>query len=120
MSTVGEEKYVDLKQICDQVDPDLFETLSWILLLNLDLIPADDVKINPNLLFSHLLMQQKYAEALEVAIKISNAGTPLSKRYIELLEKDPKLQKTNEIAETFFALVKRRIEIMEKLGIYHG
>ena len=41
MSTAREERYVDLKKICDQKAPELFDLLSWILLLNLDLVHKD-------------------------------------------------------------------------------
>ena len=119
MSTVGEERYVDLKKICDQIDPELFEELSWILLLNLDLVPKDAFEVNPNIRFSYLLMEQRYDQALEIANNIASKDTQLGRYYKELLAKDPKLKKTNEISETFFALAKRRIELIEKLGIYH-
>ena len=118
MSTVGEDRYVDLKKICDQVDPELFDILSWILLLNLDLIPHRDIDANSNLRFSYSIMNKNYDEAMKIAIKFSEGKTSLAKYYKELLDKDPKLAKTIKISETFFALAKRRIEIAEKLGIY--
>ncbi len=118
MSAVGEERYVDLKKICDQVEPELFDSLSWILLLNLDLIPEDDVKINPNIKFSYSLMQQEYEEAMKLANSLASGTTTLAQQYKNLLEKDPKLAKTKEVSELFFALAKRRIELMERLGIH--
>ena len=54
--SVAEQRYVDLKKICQKVDPNMFDTLSWILLLNLDLVPQEDIDGNPNLRFSHELM----------------------------------------------------------------
>ncbi len=117
MSTVREERYVDLKKICDQVNPEIFDTLSWILLLNLDLIPKEDIEVNPNLSFSYLLLQQDYEGAKKIANDFASGDTPFSKYYKKLLEIDPKLGKTIEISETFFALAKRRIELIEKLGI---
>ena len=119
MSTVREERYVDLKKICDQVEPELFDVLSWILLLNLDLVPKDDIDFNPNIKFSYSLMQQEYDQANQIAERMATGDSPLAKHYKELLEKDPKLAKTNQISETFFALAKRRIELFEKLGIHH-
>ena len=118
MSTAREERYVDLKKICDQVEPELFDVLSWILLLNLDLVPKEDVSIHPNINFSYSLMQQEYDEAKQLAESIANGDTPIAKHFKELFEKDPKLAKTIEISETFFALAKRRIELIEKLGIH--
>ena len=119
MSTVREERYVDLKKICDQVEPELFDVLSWILLLNLDLIPKDDIDNNHNIKFSYSLMQQEHGQAEEIAKRIAASDSPLAEHYKALLEKDPKLAKTNQISETFFALAKRRIELIEKLGIHH-
>ncbi|MCE7747838.1 MAG: hypothetical protein GPJ51_05535, partial [Candidatus Heimdallarchaeota archaeon] len=116
MSTVGEERYVDLKKICDQVEPELFDILSWILLLNLDLVPKDDININLNTKFSYSLMHQDYDEARKIANEFSKGDSTLANNYKQLLDKDPKLAKTIEISETFFALAKRRIELIEKLG----
>jgi len=118
MSTVREERYVDLKKICDQVEPELFDILSWILLLNLDLVPEEDAKLNPNIQFSYSLMQQDYDEAKRIANGFTSGDSTLSNHYKQLMEKDPKLEKTIQISETFFALAKRRIELIEKLGIY--
>ena len=117
MSTVGEERYVDLKKICDQVAPELFDTLSWIFILNLDLIPDRDIEANSNLRFSYHLMQQNYEEAKKIANDFAKKNISISKYYKKLLELDPKLEKTIEIAEIFFALAKRRIEVIRELGI---
>ena len=118
MSTVREERYVDLKKICDQIEPELFDILSWILLLNLDLVPEDDVKLNPNIQFSYSLMHQDYDEAKKIANEFSTGDSTLANHYKKLIDKDPKLDKTIQISETFFALAKRRIELIEKLGIH--
>jgi hypothetical protein len=117
MSAVREDRYVDLKKLCDKVAPDMFETLSWILIMNLDLIPQEDININPNLRFSHLLMYNKYDEAIALAKEIVASKNPISKHYEQMFELDPKLEKTIKVSESFFALAKRRIEVSEKLGI---
>jgi len=117
MSTPTEERYIDLKKLCDRVAPDLFDSLSWILIMNLDLIPEDDIGLNPNLQFSYALMYQKYKEADAIARSLSESENPISKRFKGLLKLDPDLSKTFEISQTFFALALRRIEIAEKLGI---
>lgn len=117
MSAVREERYVDLKKLCDKIAPDMFETLSWILMMNIDLVPEEDIDINPNLQFSHLLMIDKLTEAKELGKKMSDSTNPVSKHYKQLFELDPKLEKTKQIADGFFALAKRRLEIIERLGI---
>ena len=117
MSTTSEQRYVDLKKICDRVSPELFETLSWILLLNLDLVPEEDIEANPNMKFSYDLMNKKYDKAMEIAKSFADKNKPISSHYKDLLRLDPKLEKTIEIADTFFALAKRRKELQEKLGI---
>jgi hypothetical protein len=117
MSAVTEERYIDLQKLCDKVDPDLFEPLSWILMLNLDLVPEEEILVNQNLRFSYALMHQKLNEAMEIAKGIISSKNPISKHYNMLFKLDPDLSKTNEIAHTFFSLSLRRIEISEKLGI---
>jgi len=117
MSTVSEERYVNLRDLCDEVDSDLFEPLSWILILNLDLIPKRDIRANRNLSFSYNLMDEKYKEAESIAQEIISSKNPISKHYVRLLELDPNLKKTIEIARKFFALAHRRIEISKQLGI---
>ena len=117
MSTPLEERYTDLQKLCDNVEPKLFDALSWLLVLNLDLIPEEDIKANPNLLFSYNLMYGKTDEALEIAKKSANSNRPASKYYKEILSIDPDLSKTSEISLTFFALALRRIEVAAKLGI---
>ncbi|MHA1953919.1 MAG: hypothetical protein ACW96U_08235 [Candidatus Heimdallarchaeaceae archaeon] len=117
MSTVSEERYVDLSKLCDKVDSELFEPLSWILVLNLDLIPEEDIMANENLKFSFHLMHQRIKDAADIAKGIIESKNPISKHYNLLLKLDPDLLKTSEIARSFFALSLRRIEITEKLGI---
>jgi len=117
MSTPLEERYTDLKKLCDNIEPKLFNSLSWLLVLNLDLIPEEDIKANPNLLFSYKLMYGKTDEALQIANKSAKSGRPASKYYQEMLSIDPDISKTSEIANTFFALALRRIEVAAKLGI---
>ncbi len=117
MSTVSEERYVDLSKLCDNIDPELFDPLSWILVLNLDLIPEEDIMANENLKFSYHLMYQNIKEALAIANAIIASKSPISKHFNILLKLDPDLSKTFEIAQAFFALSRRRIEITEKLGI---
>ncbi len=117
MSTVRDERYVDLKQLCDKIAPEMFDTLSWILIMNLDLIPQEDIEINPNLRFSYLLMNNKYDEATTLGKELAASNNPISKHYKQMFEQDPKLEKTIKVAENFFALAKRRIEVTEKLGI---
>lgn len=117
MSTVGEERYVELKKLTDRIEPKLYDTLSWLLLLNLDLVPEEDIETHPNIKFSWLLMNNKTDEALEVAQSLASSNKPVAKHYKHLLEIDPKLEKTQEIANTFFALSFRRIELNKKLGI---
>ncbi len=117
MSTVTEDRYVDLKKICDKCEPKLFDILSWILLINLDLIPIEDLKAHKNLLFSYHLMNQDYKEAKYLAEEFASTDLPISKYYKDLLIFDPDLSKTKEISEMFFHLAKRRIEIIEKLGL---
>lgn len=117
MSAVSEERYVDLSILCDKVDPELFDPLSWIFVLNLDLIPEEDIMVNENLKFSYHLMYQRKKEASDIAKAIIASKNPISKHYDILLKLDPDLSKTFEIAKTFFALSLRRIEITKKLGI---
>ncbi|MCG3219986.1 MAG: hypothetical protein H7641_01280 [Candidatus Heimdallarchaeota archaeon] len=117
MSTVSEERYVDLRKLCDKVDSELFDPLSWILILNLDLIPVDDIMANENMKFSYYLMHQRNKEASDIAKVIAALKNPISKHYNMLLKLDPDLSKTFEIAQAFLALSLRRIEITEKLGI---
>ncbi|MHA1687415.1 MAG: hypothetical protein ACTSYD_13615 [Candidatus Heimdallarchaeaceae archaeon] len=117
MSTVGEERYVSLKKLTDRVDPELYETLAWLLLLNLDLVPEEDIETHPNIKFSWFLLQGKTDDALEIAMKLAEANIPVSKHYQHLLKLDPDLKKTQEVANTFFALAHRRIELSKKLGI---
>jgi hypothetical protein len=83
----AEQRYVDLKKLCERIDSELFDPLSWILLLNLDFIPQEDIEANPNLKFSFDLMNGDFDAALKTA------------KY-----------------ETFFALAKRRVELIEKSG----
>ena len=94
MSAVREDRYVDLKKLCDKVAPDMFETLSWILIMNLDLIPTEDIETNPNLQFSYLLMNNKYGEATALGNEIASSKNPISKHYKQMFELDPKLEKT--------------------------
>jgi len=49
MSAVREERYVDLKKLCDKISPEMFDTLSWVLMMNIDLVPVEDIEINLNL-----------------------------------------------------------------------
>ncbi|MHA1221947.1 MAG: hypothetical protein ACTSSG_01105 [Candidatus Heimdallarchaeaceae archaeon] len=111
------DKYVDLMKICKKVDPKMFEPLSWLLLLNLDLIPEEDLEANPNLRFSHDLMEGKYEDAKAIAQKYAQSDKPIAKHYKELLDLDPELEKTIQISQNFFALAKKRIELIKKLGI---
>jgi hypothetical protein len=115
--SIAEERYVDLKDICTKIEPNLFNSLSWILLLNLDLVPKGSLQKNANYLFSYNMMMGKYDDAMKIAQQTVNANRPNSKYYKEMLDIDPKLTKTKEIAKAFFILAKRRIEIAEKLGI---
>jgi hypothetical protein len=117
MSTPLEERYTDLQKLCDKVEPKLFDSLSWILVLNLDLIPEEDIKANLNLLFSYNLMYGKVDEAKSIADKISKSNRPNAKYYQEMLSIDPDLAKTIEISTIFFSLALRRIEVAAKLGI---
>ena len=117
MSTQTDDRYTDLKKICEKCEPKLFDILSWILLINLDLIPFEDIKTHNNLLFSYRLMNQDYKEAKYLAEEFASTDIPISKYYKDLLIHDPDLSKTKEISEMFFHLAKRRIEIAEKLGI---
>ena len=93
------------------------ETLAWLLLLNLDLVPEEDIETHPNIKFSWFLLQGKTDDALEIAMKLAEANIPVSKHYQHLLKLDPDLKKTQEVANTFFALAHRRIELSKKLGI---
>ena len=87
-------------------------------MINLDLIPIEDLKAHKNLLFSYRLMNQDYKEAKYLAEELASISLPISKYYKDLLVHDPDLSKTKEISEMFFHLSKRRIEIAEKLGIH--
>ena len=116
MSTTSEQRYVDLRKLCERIDPELFDPLSWILLLNLDLIPQEDIEINPNLKFSYELMNGKFEAALKIAKIFAESDKPIASHYTTLFKVDPNLTKTFEIAETFFSLAKRRAELMEKSG----
>ncbi len=116
MSTKAEQKYVDLKKLCERIDPELFDSLSWILLLNLDLIPQEDIEVNVNLKFSRELMNGNFKAALSIAKSIVESGRPIASHYKALFKVDPNLSKTFEVAETFFALAKRRTELIEKSG----
>ncbi len=117
MSVPLEERYTDLQKLCDRVEPKLFDSLSWILVLNLDLIPVEDIKANPNLLFSYNLMYGKVDEAKNIADELSKSDRPNAKYYQEMLNIDPDLSKTSDIGQTFFSLALRRIEVAAKLGI---
>ncbi len=117
MSAPTEERYVDLEKLTSRVAPELFESLSWLFLLNLDMIPEEDVKANKHLMFSYNLMNEKYDEAKTIAKAFSTKDIVISEHYKEMLRLDPELKKTIEIAHTFFALARRRIEIAQKLGI---
>ena len=117
MSTPLEERYTDLQNLCDKIEPKLFDPLSWLLVLNLDLIPEEDIKANPNLLFSYNLMYGKVDEARKIAEEIAKSKRPNAKYYQEVLGLDPDLSKTLEISITFFSLALRRIEVAAKLGI---
>jgi len=117
MSAPTEERYVDLEKLTSRVAPELFEPLSWVFLLNLDMIPEEDVKSNRHLMFSYNLMYQNYDEAKSIAAEFATKKVKVSQYYKKLLKLDPELTKTIEIAETFFALSRRRIELAEKLGI---
>ncbi len=116
MSTTAEQRYVDLRKLCERIDPDLFDPLSWILLLNLDLVPQEDIEVNPNLKFSYELMNGKFETALKIAKSFAKSDRPIASHYINLFKIDPNLTKTFEVAETFFALAKRRAELIEKSG----
>ena len=117
MSTETEDRYIDLKKLCEKCEPKLFDILSWILLINLDLIPVEDLKAHKNLLFSYHLMNQDYKEAKYLAEELASTNLSISKYYKDLLIHDPDLSKTKEISEMFFHLAQRRIMIAEKLGI---
>lgn len=117
MSTVSDDRYVDLRKLCDKIDPDMFEPLSWVLMLNLDLVPEDEILANQNLKFSYSLMHQNLKEATEIAKSIVDSKNPISKHYRMLFNLDPDLSKTFEISKTFFSLSLRHIEIAKKLGI---
>ena len=117
MSAPSEERYVDLEKLTSRIAPELFEPLSWILLLNLDMVPETEIKSNNHLMFSYNLMYQNYDEAKKLAAEFANKEVKVSKYYRELLKLDPDLTKTIEIAQTFFALSLRRIELTQKLGI---
>ncbi|MCK4897032.1 MAG: hypothetical protein KAS47_09490 [Candidatus Heimdallarchaeota archaeon] len=116
MSTTSEQRYVDLKKLCERIDPELFDPLSWILLLNLDLVPQEDIEVNPNLKFSSELMNGKFDGALEIAKIFAESDKPIASHYKDLFKIDPNLTKTFEVAETFFSLAKRRAELIEKSG----
>lgn len=116
MSTTAEQKYVDLKKLCERIDPELFDSLSWILLLNLDLIPQEELDANVNLKFSRELMNGDFKAALSIAKSIVESDRPIATHYKALFKIDPTLTKTFEVAETFFALAKRRTELIEKSG----
>lgn len=116
MSTTSEQRYVDLRKLCERIDSELFDPLSWILLLNLDLIPQEDIETNPNLKFSYDLMNGDFDNALKTAKYFAESKKPIASHYKDLFKIDPKLTKTFEVAETFFALSKRRVELLEKSG----
>ncbi len=116
MSTTSEQRYVDLKKLCERVDSELFDSLSWILLLNLDLVPEEDIEANANLKFSRELMTGNFKAALSIAKSIVDSDRPIAFHYKALFKVDPNLSKTFEVAETFFALAKRRTELIEKSG----
>lgn len=116
MSTTAEQRYVDLKKLCERVDPELFDPLSWILLLNLDLVPQEDIEANPNMKFSCDLMNGDFKDALKIAKNYAESDKPIATHYKDLFKVDPDLTKTFEVAETFFALAKRRSELIEKSG----
>ena len=116
MSATSDQRYVDLKKLCERVDSELFDPLSWILLLNLDLVPQEDIEVNPNLKFSYDLMLGKHEEAFEIAKSFAESDKPISSHYKDLLKLDPDLSKTKEITDTFFSLAKRRIELLDDLG----
>ncbi|MHA1346039.1 MAG: hypothetical protein ACTSVO_13255 [Candidatus Heimdallarchaeaceae archaeon] len=116
MSTTAEQRYVDLKKLCERVDPELFDPLSWILLLNLDLVPKEDIEANPNMKFSCDLMNGDFEDALKIAKNYAESDKPIASQYQDLFKVDPNLTKTFEVAEIFFALAKRRVELIEKYG----
>ena len=116
MSTTSDQKYVDLKKLCDKVDSKLFEPLSWILLLNLDLIPQEDIDVNPNLKFSADLMNGKFKEAYSIAKFYAQSDKPIASHYKDLFAIDPELKLTSEVAEIFFSLAKKRLEILKVTG----
>ena len=117
MSVPLEERYTDLRKLCDKVEPKLFDSLSWILVLNLDLIPEEDIKASPNLLFSYNLMYGNVDEAKSIAAEIKKSDRPNARYYQEMINIDPDLSKTLEISRSFFSLALRRIEVASKLGI---
>ncbi len=116
MSTTSEQRYVDLKKLCERIDPELFDPLSWILLLNLELVPQEDIDVNPNLKFSCDLMNGNFNDALKIAKNFAESEKPIASHYKDLFKVDPTLTKTFEVAETFFSLAKRRAELIEKSG----
>jgi len=116
MSTISEQRYVDLRKLCERIDSELFDPLSWILLLNLDLIPQEDIESNPNLKFSFDLMNGNFDTALKTAKYFAESDKPIASHYKDLFKIDPNLTKTFEVAETFFTLAKRRIEFIEETG----
>ncbi|MHA1305212.1 MAG: hypothetical protein ACTSQE_10110 [Candidatus Heimdallarchaeaceae archaeon] len=118
MSSVSlEERYNDLEELCEEVDIALFKPLSWLMILNLELIPKEDVMNDNKLLFSYSLMNKETEKALEIAKRCSKADNTLAKYFLMLLEIDPDLSKTQQISYKFFAFSKRRIEFAEKHGI---
>ncbi|MBY9001148.1 MAG: hypothetical protein KGD64_09555 [Candidatus Heimdallarchaeota archaeon] len=116
MSTTSDQRYVDLKKLCERIEPKLFDPLSWILLLNLDLIPKEDIGVNPNLKFSSDLMNGDFKGAYSIARSFADSDKPIASHYKELFAIDPELALTFEIAETFFSLAKKRVEIIEQSG----
>ncbi|MHA1551704.1 MAG: hypothetical protein ACTSQC_07145 [Candidatus Heimdallarchaeaceae archaeon] len=81
MSTTSEQRYVDLRKLCERIDPDLFDPLSWILLLNLDLVPQEDIVVNPILKFSHELMIGKFDAAL-ILLKLQKLFSHLQREEL--------------------------------------
>ncbi len=111
------ERYIDLKQACEEINPKLYEPLSWILILNLQLIPEEDIKGNDKLSLSYNLMNSNTEKALAIVKKLAAADTKMSKYYKHLLEIDPELKQTQEVSTKFFNFSKRRIEFTKEHGI---
>ncbi|MHA1116433.1 MAG: hypothetical protein ACTSRR_10160 [Candidatus Heimdallarchaeaceae archaeon] len=111
------ERYIDLEQICNEYDIRLFKPLSWILILNLELIPEEDIQADPKLKFSHALLEGNKEEALKIANELKGKDTTISKYFKYLLEIDPELKNTLELSKKFFDFSKRRIEFIKEHGI---